>query len=423
MGVSVHQVSTSGTIGRVKRNSLGPLWLFAGLLLGHGCAKSPEQPWETFSETQDPYKPAQSSNAYDGYLLAAESALRQGPEAKDVVNFRPSDKAKILAATRQSVARATAASLHVCDFEFRVTDPFKPRASHDGVTLLGNAFAWSIEEAGENGRFAQAANLAVVATKIGCDWTGGDTSDALLGQWFAESSREAMLPYLDECDGPTLRKLGNGVLRALDLAPKPTQTVDNELLSMLAGIQFVQDRFRERDFETLTEAMYKEGREAIDYLKKVDDKDRTEYFRGFAAEAKSVAAHFREQSLVPKVERKDLTVDTSAPRPWKRFSKQLFETLPAWIDANDRHVARTRLFGLTCLAKASTKESGAPPKRFERVPVESTIDPYTGRDFPYRVAGKAFSVYSVGADGRDDGGESNETGYAPDLVLGLGLRR
>jgi hypothetical protein len=44
-------------------------------------------------------------------------------------------------------------------------------------------------------------------------------------------------------------------------------------------------------------------------------------------------------------------------------------------------------------------------------------DPYSGRGFVYRVDGADYRLYSVGADIKDDGGETDETYTAPDLML------
>ena len=45
------------------------------------------------------------------------------------------------------------------------------------------------------------------------------------------------------------------------------------------------------------------------------------------------------------------------------------------------------------------------------------VDPFDGASLRYRVDAEEYLVYSIGADGRDDGGNSSPTGAPPDLVV------
>lgn len=56
------------------------------------------------------------------------------------------------------------------------------------------------------------------------------------------------------------------------------------------------------------------------------------------------------------------------------------------------------------------------------VPTAIVVDPYAGRAFRYAQKGEGYLLYSVGANGRDDGGEPNRytrSGETGDLVAGL----
>ena len=383
-----------------------------------GCQPAPEPPYEVFSHRAEPYVPqAGSGNAYDGYLLAAQAAVKAAPEGKDVVNFRPVDRERLTVACRSAVDDAARASRSTCRIEFRPSDPFLPRKGHDGLTIIGHVLSWRIASAGESGNYGQAANDCKTAIKIATDLTGGDTADALLGHWIAAEARKAIAPFLDKLPANIAGELGKFALSVASTAPDPRTLVGNEELNFLAAVQFVQDCHKDRDYKLLHEAMYKEGREAIDYLEALKPSDRVAYFRGFAQEAKEVAAFYRAQVSSPAIDRKKFSADESAKRPWKRFSKQLFETFKPWIESHDEFVARTKLLGLTCLANAAGKATGSAPQEFTGVPEGSMTDPYSGRPFPYRIAGRAFSVYSVGKDGRDDGGSTNDVGREPDLTL------
>lgn len=383
-----------------------------------GCKPDVQPEYEIFHTKAEKYTPsAGSGNAYDGYLLAAEAAVKAAPDSKDVVNFRPADREKLIAACGPAVNLAVRASRLPCRIDFQAPDPFLPRTGHDGLTIIGHVLSWRIEAAGQAGNFGQAANDTMAAIKIGCDLTGGDTADAMLGHWMGASARKALAPYLEKLPAGIASELGQYCLKTISEAPSPTTTVDNEQENFLASVQFVQDCYRQKDFKLLHEAMYKEAREAIDYLEGLKASERVQYFRGFASEAKSRAAFYRAEAPVPVVDRKKFSVDDSAKRPWKRFSKQLFETLQPWLDSHDEFVARTKLLGLTCIANAAGKATGAAPASMDKLPEGSMIDPYSGREFPYRTAGREFSIYSVGKDGRDDGGSTDDVGIAPDLTL------
>ena len=66
------------------------------------------------------------------------------------------------------------------------------------------------------------------------------------------------------------------------------------------------------------------------------------------------------------------------------------------------------------------KSTGAAPKDLSRLPQELTTDPYSGAPFPYAADGADYHLYSVGADLKDDGGDTDETYSQPDLKLEKG---
>lgn len=401
------------------RPGLGLGWgvfAVAVLVLG-GCAKQEVAPYETFFTEAEAYKPvAGSGNAWDGYLLAAGLAARQADKFSAAVNFTKAERDEFLARSEAAVDLAVRASGLPVRVEFRASDPFRPRRSHDGWTMIGRAMAWRIEDACQLGRYEEASRLVVAATKMGTDLGGGDVKDALLGYWIAEQAREAVAPYLPQFDARTLQALGRAVLEVQAGAPQAGVTLGNELENMRAGVQFVQDAYRDRSFEILHEAMYKEVSEAVSYLEDMPEHERPGYFRGFMEEGEARVAWGKSQAEVPAHERSEFEAPRSE-RPWRRFAKHLFETVGSFLTARDRHLARTRLLGLTALGLASGKATGKAPARWEGLPRGSTVDPYSGREFPYRVAGREFRIYSVGQDGRDDGGDTNDTGLSPDLVL------
>lgn len=393
-----------------------PLILVATLTTG--CAKKSEPPFERFAPEYQAYTPqAGSSNAYDGYLLAATKAAESTSKYADQASFRDHEKAEYLQLSNEAVNQAIRASQSASRIDFRPSDPFLPRPSHQGLTTIGRALAWRIERALAAGNSGEAANLAAAAFKIGTDLTGGDVQDALLGHWIVAQSRDALAPSLAKMNAGTLETLGNRTLEIIGNRPSTVDTLTNEEASMLAGVQFVQDAYQRKDYELMRTAMYKEVRAAMEYLQNLSPDERPDYFRGFAGEAKARVDHAKKQLLVPRPERKEFKLDERTERPWKRFATQLFETLDPFVRSDEVYVTRTRLFGLTCLALAAGKSTGEAPADLLEKAADNALDPFTGRPFIYRRAGREFRLYSVGEDMRDDGGESDETGRTPDLLL------
>ena len=83
----------------------------------------------------------------------------------------------------------------------------------------------------------------------------------------------------------------------------------------------------------------------------------------------------------------------------------------------DASLARTRLLILQSEILSTVKSRRSAPKNLGAFPTALTTDPYSGRPFVYRASGPDFALYSVGADFRDNGGETDESFTAPDVTL------
>ena len=194
-------------------------------------------------------------------------------------------------------------------------------------------------------------------------------------------------------------------------------TLDHEAASFRAGVQFVRDAAVEENWTRLEQAMYKDIRPAVNFLRGLGADERVEFLNGLAQEGETLIAHSRSQIDLPAVEREDLEFDKNADRPWKRLARQLFGTLTPYKSMRDAWLAQSRLLGLTALAYAEGKTTGRAPEVFTEAPAGSTIDPYSGKPFPYRTAGREFRIYAVGIDGQDDNGQSDDAGLEPDVIL------
>lgn len=404
----------------MKRISIGRICPGVGIILiiaVTGCAPKTDIPWETFAQSEEPYKPrANSGNAWDEYLLAANLATKATEKWASAADIRPADEKEYLNRIQNALNVATRASTLPCHEEFVPSDPFLPRPAHSGLTAIGQGLGIQIKQAEKNQNVNGAAGSIIAAHRIADHLTQGDAQDALIGFWIASNARAQSADKLQKMDARVLKNIGNAILASLKETADPNKTIDHEYKNMLLGVQFVQDAHKAKDYELLNKAFYKQAAPAIEYLEGMRDPDRPKYFKDFAEEAKLFADYARTAVTVPASERKSIDLTLSGERPWKRFSQHLFTPIITFLESRDRHIARSRLFALTCLAIAEGKSTGKAPAEFIGLG-EATIDPYNGKPFPYQRAEREFKIYSVGIDGRDDGGETKGRGLEPDVTI------
>jgi hypothetical protein len=120
---------------------------------------------------------------------------------------------------------------------------------------------------------------------------------------------------------------------------------------------------------------------------------------------------------MPAALRGDPPKPTAKERPWKHFGRHFFLAADPLLALNDQTLARTRLLILNAELIKAFKLKAAYPTSLAAFDPAIKTDPYTGADFRYRSDGTDCSVYSVGANLRDDGGETDESFTTPDLKL------
>jgi hypothetical protein len=86
----------------------------------------------------------------------------------------------------------------------------------------------------------------------------------------------------------------------------------------------------------------------------------------------------------------------------------------------EQHEAKLRLLTCGLALRAYCAENGNPPEKLaDLVPeylTEVPRDPYSGKPLVYRRDAKGYVLYSVGSDGRDDGGQPGEP-FEPDTDM------
>jgi hypothetical protein len=378
----------------------------------------------TWAAQSQPYVPTEgSSNAYDAYALIARNVEESVPGPMlNRVFFDPVLEKQALDKVERPLSSLITATRKECEFRFTPAPLFTPPPYQRGWRLLGRALKWKIERACVMGAYDQAIDYVVAATKFGFDLTGGSATDASLGFEIADECRRAIAPFLAKLGSGQLTVLSEGLTNALRGKPSLKVTIEHEHTRMLQGIQYIQDAYAKDQFSDLMKKMKEDVRDGVAFLrdevKSSDAKKRPAYFEGFAREAEEQTRWLNSVADLPATQRKTEPPPRLAEkRPWRAFAKQFFTAAEPLLKIQDSTVARTRLAILTCEIWKQVKTTRNGPKDISGFDKELTLDPYTGRRFAYRVSGPVFEVYSLGTDGIDNAGDTDESFSAPDLRL------
>jgi hypothetical protein len=381
-----------------------------------GCRAPAPAPYPTWSVAAANPSP---DPTFDLYVQAAKEAETKGAKYLGRVYFYPDQRKAAAEMVAEPFRKVIQASGRSGKFPFRPHPPFTLRENQRGWGLLGRVFAWKIADSCEAGDYGNAIQLACAGSRFGFDLTGGGAMDAALGLSIADEVRRAIAPWIKSMTPAQQMALAAGMTAALPRLAPASQIIENEKQNMLRGVQAVQDAYQKQDLETLQKELGPTVKEAVEYLqnlRKEGDPARVAYFNGFAAEAETLTTYQKQMAGLPALDRRSRPEPTLAEeRPWRRFARHFFETQPLILKSYDATVARTRI--LIVSARILAERKSGFPRDLSRQPKELATDPYTGQRFLYHHDAAQFSLYSVGPNLKDDGGESDATFSSPDLVL------
>lgn len=385
----------------------------------HSESPSPFPQWAALPVAYVPNP--QSTASFDLYALAALDAEQAGATYVSRVFFTPKQRENVRAATAKAVGMIARGAQQPCEFKFTPHRPFQASAFQRGWGLIGRSLAWTIEEDCARKNYDGAISTAILATKFGFDLTGGGATDASLGLMIADDARKALAPSLGALSAAQLDHLSTGLRAALAKKPLITQSFAHEQENMMLAVQAVQDAYRDKNYEAFKQGMGSDGKDALEFLAQMeakDGKDRSDYFAGFAAEAKAESDWETEQASLPASMRDpESGPGAKGVQPWRRFAKHFFRAGRPLLAINDATLARTRLLVITATLEGKLKSSGALPADLTAFSADIATDPYSGQPFLYRTTGKRYRVYSVGPNFQDDGGLTGDTFNDPDLTL------
>src|SRR2546423_1200521 len=400
--------------------------LFAlALGLCSGCHNQPAPEFPNWAgHVVDAASAERDYGGFDYYARAAEEAERNGGRYLDMVSFYPGQRRRAEELTARALITLAQGTLRRSEFEFQPTPPFAPPPHQQGWRLLGRDLVWKVQEAVLAQNYEAGIRAAITATKFGLDISAGGAMDASLGFAIANEARQAIAPAMEHMNARQLGELAAGMKQALETKPDLANTIDHEHENMLLAVQMVQDAYRASDYSGIKRNLGVDASSAIEFLQGLHHKDATkrpEYFNGLAAEADADAEWMKTLAALPVARRSEISEPKfKADRPWRRFAKHFFSSLEPLLEMNDATLARTRLLIAEAWVLGQVKSTGAAPKDLSRLPQELTTDPYSGAPFPYAADGADYHLYSVGADLKDDGGDTDETYSQPDLKLEKG---
>ncbi len=386
-----------------------------------GCHGGDKDAYPTWTLEPRSYTPREgSSNAYDTYALAAQDVEQKAPDLVKRVSFFPGHRAeaeKLIGATVDKVMRATH---ETCTFEFVPHKPFEPVPYQRGWRMIGRVFLWRVEDGCRSGNFDKAIANAEAGTKFGFGLTGGSAIDASLGLAVADDIRRALAPYLAKMSAVQLDRLGKGFKTVLAEKPAISTAIRHEQDSALLMIQFLQDSVKTGDLKKVQEKLGPEVNETVRYLDGVasNETKRKAFFEGLAKSAAEEIGLVEQQSMEPASTRK--IEHKKSSDAWKSLTKHVAGTARPLLDLNDATVARTRLLILYAEVFRINKNGKPFPRSLAAFSPELTIDPYSGAPLIYSADTAQFSIYSVGSNGQDDGGDTDATFTKPDLKLEIG---
>ncbi len=388
-----------------------------------GCHGSGSTPFPTYAVAPTPYVPNPAGDdAFDAYVLAAGEAetavagMKANPLHRTF--FAPQQRENLIKALAPALRRIATAN-GTCEFHYVPARPGSSLPGRAAWRLLGRAFRWRVDDALAVGSYDAAIDQAALAFRFAADLCGGGPADRTLGVEIANETREALLPALPRLSVASLRRLSGAVKAGLVRRPPLTQTFDRADEDMALALQSLQDAYQKEDFAPLEAAMGREFRDLASPLKDMREKDgpkRAAFFDALNDERQRLSKAWHAAAALPRAERGGLLkIKLKGDKTQKAFARHFFLIGSPLLDIEDRSVARLRLLIMEAELRRFVALQGRAPANLTAVKPPWATDPYNGRTFGYQPDGAEFRVYSVGANLKDDLGDTDAAGLDPDI--------
>lgn len=359
------------------------------------------------------------SGAYAELLAIGNEVEAEAAPLLTRTEFFPKQRARAAAVCNPKMARLARAAKGDVDFAYapRALDVASP--GRRGWRLIGRHLAWSLEDEVKAGQLRAAVNRYGLATRFGFDLTGGGAADLSLGLAIADDARRTIAPAIDGMDASTLDALASEAEIALAHKPALMAAVRNETANMRLLLQRLQDAYASNRLPEEAKALGGFVADDAAYVQGLSSGKAAVFFNDLGEEIDDLEKELgRDTTLAAPNRTWEFESKGSRGRMLRRAVLGGVEPI---LSMNDVTLARTRLLIAQCRLRSRVLKGQALPRRLEEIAgrggKSAFADPFSGYDLVYRRNGKEFSVYSVGHDGKDDGGESDVGGLAPDLRL------
>lgn len=388
---------------------MASLWVF-------GCRPKPTPPYEKWATPAEVR--TNSPGGFASLVGAAKDCENRAGDYVHRVSFTPKMKVIIVDRLKPTIQILQRESGQKCNFEFEPLSPFLVSPLPSDWRLLGRALVWRIESEVKQEEYDAAIRDFGTALWFGYSLIGGDASTASLGVTIANEARAAIAPCLVRLSAGQLGRLEKLGSQGLESAPGIDVPIRNEGKNMRLAVQYVQDCYQRKDYKELEEKLGSTVKDAVSYLKKMQDHDvelRPTYFGNFAAEADGEVEMLLQRVQTPYDKRSKYT-EPKGDRPYRRFVPHFFYSARPMIEMIEMSWTRTKLLLIDALLMKAVREDGKAPANLGSLPRDLIFDSYSNTDFVYRAAGAESKLYSIGEDLRDNGGDGGETGASPDIL-------
>ncbi|RYG62942.1 hypothetical protein EON77_21565 [bacterium] len=284
---------------------------------------------------------------------------------------------------------------------------------------MGRHLAWSLEDEIAAGKVRAAVDRYALATRFGFALTAGGAADLSLGLAIADDARRAIAPAIERMDAGTLDALADETEAALAKKPPLLAAVHNETANMRLLLQSLQDGYAAQRLPEEAKALGGFVADDAGYVQSLSREKAAVFFNGLGEEIDDLEKELGRDTTLAAPNR-TWEFETKGMRG-RMLRRAVLGGVEPILRMNDVTLARTRLLVAECRLRARVLRREGLPRRLEEIEGDDGKgvfgDPFSGYDLVYRRNGTEFSVYSVGADGKDDGGESDVGGLAPDLRL------
>ncbi|MBX3095302.1 MAG: hypothetical protein KF812_00425 [Fimbriimonadaceae bacterium] len=361
-----------------------------------------------------------SGNAYDTYALAAASAEKKIPEKiQRSTRLWPADYKKLDESLGPEVNQLVKANAQTYNSEAQPVSPESTPPYADGWRLLVETTSHRMEAAARERDWEKVLPLAETLARLGARTSQNGVAGALLGRNALERVRRAIAPNLATMGEGQLRRLATSLQRTLEETPDLSPAFEFERQQGALNLESLFDRLESNQTDSIANELGSRGGQTIASLKRLSAADRNDWLRALQGELdrhiEEAEAEVREPAKPAAAGRK--WYDPSKERPWGDLTQNYLAQVRLLPALERTYLAKTRLLALTALIVADTKRDGKAPADLSKYPPSLTTDPYSLKSFLYRAAGREFRLYSVGANGLDDGGDSDRDGMTPDVTL------